>query len=144
MSIKYPYTSFVLSKPEAGQSFVWRPALTVVLHENHRKSAPIRSLVDTGSDRCIFDGQIGESLGLRVRDGQEYSFGGVVGAVATGYFHKVRMQLGGSSYETTVVFCYELSVGGILGQLGFFDHFVATFDWTPNPPVFELERIPQN
>ena len=71
----------------------------------------------------------------------EYPFGGVSGAQAIGYIHKIRMQVAGSSYETTVCFCYELSMAGILGQIGFFDHFIATFDWTPNPPTFELERI---
>jgi hypothetical protein len=146
LPLKYNYTAFPLDKPNptAPQQFAWRPVLPVVLFANHRQSMPIRSIVDTGADGCVFHGQIGDSLGLDVRSGVKHGFGGMSGVQVMGYMHKVRIQAAGSSYETVVSFCYELAMVGILGQAGFFDHFIATFDWTPNPPTFELQRIPQN
>ena len=141
--MKYDYTAFPLPKidPVSKQDLALRPVLSVVLFANRKRTAPIRSIVDTGADWCIFHGQIGDSLGLQVRNGIEYEFSGVGPVKSIGYIHKVRMQVAGDSYETNVVFCYELSMVGLLGQVGFFDHFIATFDWTPNPPCFELQRI---
>jgi hypothetical protein len=147
LPLKYNYTAFPLPKtdPTSKQDFALRPVLSVVLFGNHKHTPPIKSIVDTGADRCFFHGEIGEALGIDVRNGIEYSFVGVAGAKNTGYIHKVRLQVAGDSYDTTVIFTYALSIpGGLLGQIGFFDHFIATFDWTPNPPTFELERIPRN
>jgi hypothetical protein len=133
-----------MNDPAGKQQFIWRPVLPIILFANRKQSAPIRAIVDTGADGCVFHGQIGDSLGFDVRSGTPHGFGGVAGTQAIGYMHKVRIHAAGSSYETMVTFCYELAMVGILGQLGFFDHFIATFDWTPNPPTFELQWIQRN
>ena len=44
-------------------------------------------------------------------------------------------------HEAPIVFAYGLSATGILGQIGFFDHFIVTFDWTPHPPCFDVQTI---
>jgi Aspartyl protease len=146
LSLTYPYKAFPCKPdPVSKLNFVRRPALNVIIFGNRRRTTPIECIVDTGADRCFFHGQIGEALGLDVRTGIQFAFIGVAGSENTGYIHKVRLQVAGESYETTAVFTYALSIpGGLLGQLGFFDHFIATFDWTPNPPQFSLQRIPRN
>jgi hypothetical protein len=67
-----------------------------------------------------------------------------MGVSVPGYIHRVRLLLAGETFETSVVFAEKLPVAGILGQVGFFDHFTVTFDWTPNPPCFEVHRIQRN
>lgn len=125
--------------------FVWRPALRVVLFYKHQPTTPIEALVDTGADHTFFHGGIGDALGIPVKSGFKYDFGGISsGMKGEGYFHKVRIQAAGSSYDTTVVFSYDISMAAILGQVGFFDHFRACFDWTPDPPSYELQWIQKN
>src|ERR1043166_3120741 len=37
-------------------------------------------------------------------------------------------------FEVMAGFSPQLSVAGLLGQVGFFDNFIVTFDYTPHPP----------
>jgi hypothetical protein len=93
----------------------------------------------------VFRGDIGDALGIPVKSGTQYPFGGVQGGnPLVGYVHKVRLHIAGDSYEAPVVFSYDIQWAGVLGQVSFFDHFIATFDWTPDPPMFELEKIQRN
>jgi len=56
----------------------------------------------------------------------------------------VTLTVATQTYEAPIVFAYGRSATGILGQIGFFDHFIVTFDWTPDPPCFDIQRIPRN
>ena len=82
---------------------------------------------------------------LAIPVGAEYKYGGIAaGLKSTGYCHKVRIQGAGEVYETTVVFGYDISMAMILGEVGFFRSLHRIFDWTTNPPSFELQRIARN
>lgn len=145
--MKYPYKPFPLSQtdPVTKLDYAWRPALTVLIWHSHKRSAPLESILDTGADHCIFDGQIGDELGILVKKGREVAFSGIAKGVETkGYLHTVTLTVAAQSYEAPIVFAYGISATGILGQIGFFDHFIVTFDWTPEPPCFDIQRIPRN
>ena len=85
---------------------------------------------------------MGEAVGIDVRAGKQYDLGGVTqGMRSTYYFHPVKLYIAGSYIETMVGFSYDVSVAGLFGYLGFFDNFIVTFDDTPHPPQFGIERI---
>ncbi|MBW2018353.1 MAG: hypothetical protein JRJ01_16195 [Deltaproteobacteria bacterium] len=74
--------------------------------------------------------------------------GGVVGGpespTASLYFHKVRILVGPSQFETWAGFSWKVSWGGLLGMKGFFENFKVGFDFScfpPEAPKLEIERI---
>jgi hypothetical protein len=71
------------------------------------------------------------------------AFTGIGVGETAGFLHIVTLTLAAQTFEARVVFAYGISTTGIRGQTGFFNHFVATFDWTPDPPCFDLQRIPR-
>jgi len=144
--VKYPYRPFPLSHvdPVTKLDYAWRPALKVLLWYQHKKSPPIESILDTGADHCVFDAQIADGLGIPVTKGATVAFRGVGGGEVAGFLHNVTLSVAAQTFQAPIVFAYGISTTGILGQTGFFDHFVATFDWTPSPPFFDLQRIQRN
>jgi len=144
--VKYPYKAFPLSHtdPVTKLDYAWRPALTVFISHSGKRSAPLESIVDTGADHCVFDAEIADGLGIAVRNGRQVAFSGIArGPETIGYLYTVMLTVAAQSYEAPIVFAYGLSTTGILGQIGFFDHFVASFDWTSHPPIFDVQRIPR-
>jgi aspartyl protease len=145
--VKYPYKAFPRSFPDPvnKQDFCWRPAIRVILWHNHRRSAPLEAILDTGADHCIFNSEVGDSLGVPVTRGVKVPISGFLrDAVTTGFLHTLSVTIAAQTYDMPIVFVHGISAIGILGQIGFFDQFVATFDWTPNPPFFDLQRIQRN
>jgi Retroviral aspartyl protease len=51
----YPYKAFPLSEPDpiTKLDIAWRPVLKVVLFHQHKRTAPVESIVDTGADKTI-------------------------------------------------------------------------------------------
>jgi hypothetical protein len=142
--VKYPYKPFPLSDtdPVTKLDYAWRLALTVFISHSGKRSAPLESIVDSGADHCVFDAGIADGLGMPVRKGEQVAFGGIArGAETIGYLHTVTLTVAAQNYEAPIVFAYGLSMTGILGQTGFFDQFTVTFDWTPHPPCFDVQRI---
>jgi hypothetical protein len=142
--VKYSYKAFPRLQPDpiTKLAYVWKPVLQVLIWYNHKRSGLLESIVDTGADHCIFDAEIGDDLGIPIRKGKEVPFAGIaVGAKTIGYLHTVTLTVAAQTYQAPVVFAYGISATGILGQIGFFDHFIVTFDWTPEPPTFEVQRI---
>ena len=79
-------------------------------------------LVDSGAEFCCFHGEIGEKLGLDVKNGKIIKIRGVTGREFTAYFHKIKVKISGWEYEIETGFSYELGVPfGILGREGFFN-----------------------
>ena len=86
-------------------------------------------LVDSGAEFCCFHGEIGERLGLRVKEGREMKIRGITGEEATAYFHKIKMKIRNREYQIAVCFSYELGTPfGILGREGFFSLFKVCFN----------------
>jgi hypothetical protein len=89
-----------------------RPVISLIL-SNGGSYIQHEALVDSGSDRCYFDSQIGEVLGIT-----------------------------GESYRVEVGFMPNLGGGivpyGFVGQKGFFEHFKVLFDQKNN--IVELSH----
>ena len=88
-------------------------------------------LVDSGADICIFDGGIGDILGIDVESGERQTVGGIAGQAAAYYLHDVEIEVGGWPYKIKAGFLRNVAGGvnyGVVGQTGFFEHFVVKFD----------------
>lgn len=108
---------------------ILRPVIPIeVIHNNI--SVPYEVLVDSGSDRCIFDAQIADILHLNLRKGREEKVVGITGTVESYYIHSVAIKVGGWPFHIEVGFLPRIaSMGyGVVGQRGFFDIFVVKFD----------------
>ena len=83
------------------------------------------ALVDSGSDRNIFDAEYAELLGIDdlSEGGIETPIMGVTGEKKIGYAHDVIIQFGKYAINTNVIFLPDMpdEHKAILGQEGFFD-----------------------
>jgi hypothetical protein len=110
---------------------VIRPVIPVYLHANNNLFG-YEALIDSGADFNIFHAEIGRYLGLEIESGRPVKFGGIKGTTpALGYFHKVDLELGESKYKCEVAFSDQIANYGygVLGQVGFFDHFRIEFNF---------------
>lgn len=109
---------------------IHRPVVPIKV-KNGARSVGYEVLVDSGADICIFDGDIGDILGLDVESGERQSVGGIAGQSALYYLHDVVIEIGGWPYKIRAGFLRNVAGGfnyGVVGQNGFFEFFVVKFD----------------
>lgn len=88
-----------------------------------------RGIVDSGSEVTLFQGHIGDQIGLPVRLGPSHVIRlAAQGGAPKAYFHEVQMKLTSGSVRIIPGFCYELGDPALLGRHGFFEPFRVTFD----------------
>lgn len=122
------------------QTRVWRPILTVKLIYNHATSKRFDAIVDTGSDYCLFDANIGALIGIKVVNGPEGDLGGIIaGSRGRVYYHNVKLVVGADIVEIKAGFSWDISEN-ILGFFGFFDQFIVTLNSAFEPPCFDIQR----
>ncbi len=145
--MKFPCKVFPTKEPHPAfpnESSSWAPILNVRL--SYRHSPPTKSIecwIDSGADVCIFHAGLCHSLGVRrLEDGIRDDLRGVIGGPkAPMYFHKVKIIIFGDFFETMAGFSRDLSVTGLLGRRGFFEHFIVNIDASSSPPYCEIEKI---
>ncbi len=143
--MEFPYKKIPLNKESLffGQ-IISKPIIPVTISANGRE-VRYAALIDSGADFNIFDGAIGDYLGLDVRKGQKENFGGIqAGCKAEAFLHRVTLSVGGWDYKTTVGFSYDIAKygHGVLGQKGFFNIFMVKFDYQKEK--IELKEILRN
>ena len=107
-------------------------------------SKRFEAIVDTGSDYCLFEARIGETIGMKIKSGPEGNLGGVIaGPIGKVYYHNVKLLVGADMVDIKAGFSWDITVN-LLGQVGFFDNFSVTFDPSPHPPCFEIQRVHRN
>jgi hypothetical protein len=107
-----------------------RPYLPVTLRSQHREMQPLLVLLDSGADFSIFDGELSYLLDLDLTKLEQVTLNGVAGS-ATGYVAHIEIGIDDRFFPLPAVFSFDFSpkgFGGIIGQLGFFDHFLITFN----------------
>lgn len=129
--MKFGYFKFPLEKPDQffGKTLL-KPIIPVKIINNDR-AINYAALIDSGADFCIFDAEIGEAIGIDIKNGEKVEFGGIQQLKgATAYIHNVKIEIGGWSYDIKTSFSYDIAKFGygILGQRGFFDIFIVKFD----------------
>ena len=120
-------------------SKIIRPIIPIVLKS--KKSFILYStLIDSGSDYCIFSIEIAQALSINLSKGKEVSFIGVGKEKVKGYRGNVEMRVDKSFYELKAIFAEISEFGhGILGQQGFFDHFDVKLSYQKQ--IIEIEPI---
>lgn len=70
----------------------------------------------------MFHAEIGELIGLKVKDGASLDFWGVTGEKQKAYFHNINIIIGGCKHSIFCGFVYDFKnlAYGILGQDDFF------------------------
>jgi len=123
---------------------VKRPVIPIQLSYNG-KTVNYFVLIDSGADFCIFHAEIGEYLGINIRDGKRLEFFGIIGDKKEAFFHEVSIIVGGHEKKCYCGFSYEFNVNkmpyGILGQKGFFDLFKVSMDY--GKEQIEIKTIDQ-
>ena len=108
-----------------------RPVIQVNL-KNEDKSFSHEVLIDSGSDHCFFDTEVGEAIGIFRENSEIRETFGVGGKVSLYYVHQVTLQIGEKSLCINAGFMPNLGGNifsyGIVGQKGFFDKFVVKFN----------------
>ena len=66
---------------------------------------------------------------------------GISGAATRIYLHNVSLFVLGNMFKIRAGFTDKLPLAGLLGRVGFFEHFKITFDPSSIPPGFDLERV---
>lgn len=125
--MKFRYLKFPLKeKSELFGSTILKPIIPLELIVGG-KEVRYAALIDSGADFCIFDGQMGELLGLDVRSGKRLDFGGI-----QAFLHELSIKIGGWPYKVRAGFSYDIAPHGygVLGQKGFFDIFIVKFDFS--------------
>jgi hypothetical protein len=116
-----------------GRSSVSRPVIPVTLinKDDTNKKINYLSLIDSGSDVCLFFADIGEAIGLNVNSGKELQIRGVNNQPITAYFQDIILNIGGYEFICYAGFSRQLPHlnYGVLGQTGFFDRCKIKFDY---------------
>ena len=130
--MKFPYVKY---------DIFHKPVLPVIFSSKSKKF-PYQALVDTGADISIIHAEIAKQLGLELRKGEKFPFGGICGQ-GIGYIHTVNLEIGGHTIsDVPAVFSHDISPYGfgILGHEGLFDKLKLVFEF--NKKQFEI--IPKN
>ena len=118
-----------LSKVYPGTKALLKPLITVVLRYQDKKQK-LFTLVDSGADVCLFPKDVADILGIDIKNGAMVFITGIGGGQIPFYFHEVEILLGEYQVKTKVGFSNShIGVSGILGQQGFFDNFIVSFDY---------------
>ncbi len=125
-----PFAFTIDSDTFPGCSTIYRPIVPVRFIDNSGNRFKYNALIDTGSDHCIFHPWVAKELGLTLRNGEKYIFGGVGKGDLIAYVHRVVFYIEderGKSIriESDCGFSEGLVDNqipyGILGQDGFFN-----------------------
>lgn len=102
-----------------------------VPYEEHEPGIPLRivlhadgedfeclACIDTGATACLFQREVGETLGLDIEAGLPTRFSTLTGPLPA-FGHEVTMQVVGLTYQTTVYFAEHYGLPrNLLGKFG--------------------------
>ena len=125
----YPYFEL-----PSGKRKTYYPILKVILNykKTHKITPPIISLVDSGADICMCSKDIGVWLGINFKKLKEkIEIRGISNCPVKAVKEYVNLLVNNQEYVCPFYFSedYPSNRPLILGQIGFFDHFVVSFDY---------------
>jgi hypothetical protein len=119
-----------------------RPVVSVFVRGAHAL-VPADFLVDSGADLSMAPYDLFRELGKRWEDGRPMTLRGISRrktCAITGRIHPVDLFVPEVERWFTIPVCFARGkVPFLLGQEGFFDHFVVTFDRSARKTTFEWQ-----
>lgn len=123
MKFKYQKRPTNKSNAHPERYSVLRPIIPIRLW-NGDNFIDTDALIDSGADDCVFSAEIGEVIGLNIRNGKDAQYKGVGGEIVNVYFHNINLGIGGHKFDCCAGFSYDTAFKeGLLGQNGFFNLF---------------------
>lgn len=126
--MKFKYKKYL-----AGVGSRLRPVIPIqVSNPDTGKSTGYEVLIDSGSDICLFDTQVGEVLDLTFgKHNRAGQVRGITGDSEVIYKEKVEIKVGGWPFTINAYFkdLPREARYGVVGQDGFFNLFVVKFDF---------------
>lgn len=109
---------------------VFRPIIPLILLY-HDRLVQTAAILDTGADFNVFHADVADYLGIRLTTGKTRRISGISKGMIKGYEHKLDIKVGPHRRATTVTFSRGIPDNSIavLGNNGFFNHFVTTFNY---------------
>lgn len=101
---------------------IFKPKVPIWISCKSKATLPFHALVDSGSDRNLFPAQLGEKIGINIKDGIKIPILGIGGIKIKAYTHKANLHIEKCTFDTEVDFSYEQQIP-LLGRRGFFDLF---------------------
>ena len=110
---------------------ILRPVIPITIRNGTRET-DYSVLIDSGADFCLFHEQIGESVGIAIREGTPREVTGVGGKSTVYFRHSIEIMIGKYSHKIEAGFMPTITGRmmqyGLVGQRGFFEHFIVKFD----------------
>jgi hypothetical protein len=139
VSLSIPYKKY--PAPTAPGGFFYAASIPVNIAlpaKNAPRSKRFDAIIDSGTSGCLFHASIGRAIGLQIEKGEPKQTMGVAGP-ANLFVHEIAIYIPGGPITTQAGFSDSLPIAGLLGMLGFFEHFKVVFD--PTARRVELERL---
>jgi hypothetical protein len=106
--------------------------------QNAPRTKRFEAIIDSGATRCLFHASLATYLGIDVKTGVREVTNGIGGQEEV-WLHDVMLYVPGGPVRIRAGFKENLPVGGLLGTVGFFEHFDITFEAIARQCV--LDRI---
>ncbi len=94
---------------------------------NAPRTKRFEAVIDSGASRCLFHSDFAKHLGIDVAKCPIEITQGIGGDEST-YLHDLTLYVPGGPVIATCGLKDKLPVAGLLGMVGFFEHFNITFD----------------
>ncbi len=115
----------------------YSPRVLIRLSYKHKLSPfPFSCLLDSGSDYNLFPSYFIQNIGGKLENGKERIITGIGGYEIKAYQHKVKLYIGGKSFETLIDFSHDQQIP-LLGRSGFFNYFIKVV-FKENKRIIEL------
>ncbi len=138
LTTKLPYREFPDAISGASFSLVFLNVQFSLPKPTAPRTKRIECMIDSGASSCLFHADIARFLGLDLKSGVRRMTNGIGGLEET-WVHDILLFLPGGPVKISAGFKENLTVAGLLGMQGFFEHFTITFD--PSQKQCILERI---
>lgn len=144
--MRFSYKRIIVPDPNpvTGSQTIFRPIVPIRIGYGQIELAGqhYQALVDSGADWCLFHADVGKLLGIPISQGERRNFVGVGGKMSVCYFHPIRLLIGPFVVNTKAAFTTALNFRyGLLGQSGFFDRFLVTFNSLTEAPYVDIDVL---
>lgn len=98
--------------------------------DNAGRYVDFKALLDSGAHVSIFPAEIGEIIGLKIKNDKKQPIYGIGGQSIETYRHEVIIEIGGWPFDAIACFTYDKISFPVLGREGFFNLFEIKIDYS--------------